>query len=106
MYPYDRTNVVPIQLPDGTRALAEVTLLDATDLTAEKLPSFDDVVKVVETTSSALIGAISKANPTRATLEFGLELGVETGKLTALFVKGTASATFKIGLEWANPANT
>jgi hypothetical protein len=38
--------------------------------------------------------------PDRGTVEFGIDVGVESGALTALVVKGTGTATLKVTLEW------
>jgi hypothetical protein len=42
----------------------------------------------------------STVQPSKATVEFGIELGIEPGKLTALLVQGTSKANLKINLEW------
>jgi hypothetical protein len=44
--------------------------------------------------------ALESVGPNKATVEFGLEVGVESGKLTALWVKGTGKANLKITLSW------
>lgn len=35
-------------------------------------------------------------------MEFGLEVALESGQLTAVLVKGSAKANLKITLEWAS----
>jgi len=35
-------------------------------------------------------------------VEFGLEVALESGQLTAVLVKGSAKANLKITLEWAS----
>jgi len=47
-----------------------------------------------------MIEPIKKAKPTRASLTFGLEIGIEQGSLMAALVRGTGNATLEITLEW------
>jgi hypothetical protein len=47
-----------------------------------------------------LTTALKKVKPKKASVEFGLEVAVESGKLTTLLVKGTGTANLKIALEW------
>jgi len=61
---------------------------------------FDGVIGAIEGIASAVQLALSKACPQKASVELGLELGVEAGQLTALLVKGGAKANLKITLHW------
>ena len=38
--------------------------------------------------------------PTRASVEFGVEVAVDAGKLTALLVNGNTTGSLKVTLEW------
>lgn len=62
--------------------------------------SFQGFVDSLEAIASSVTSALRSAKPDRATVEFGLDVGVESGGLTALLVKGTGTATLKITLEW------
>ena len=46
------------------------------------------------------VAALKKAKPKKASVEFGLEIAVEAGKLTALLMESSGTATLKIALEW------
>jgi hypothetical protein len=60
-----------------------------------------EVVRVaVEGLSQVVQEAISAVKPDEASVEFSLEIGIESGKLTALWVKGTGKANLKITLTW------
>lgn len=61
---------------------------------------FKEVTDAVEGIAGALIESIKKVRPKKTTVEFGLEVGVESGNLTALLCKGTGKANLKIILEW------
>ena len=47
-----------------------------------------------------MLTTLQKVKPRAASVEFGLEIGIESGQLTALLVKGTGTANLKITLEW------
>jgi hypothetical protein len=64
------------------------------------LPSFDEVTRAIEGISTALAGTLPAARPTRASIEFGVQVAIEAGQLTALLAKGSAQATLKVTLEW------
>ena len=65
--------------------------------------SFDGVAKSIEAVAERMTAALDQVKPDRAAVEFGIDVGVESGALTALVVKGTGNATLKITLEWARP---
>jgi hypothetical protein len=46
---------------------------------------------------------MAKVAPTKPSVEFAIEVGLESGKLTALWVKGTGTANLKIAMEWSKP---
>lgn len=93
--------LVPIDI-DGTRVLVEVqTGADPeSDVGIVKDRSFDGVVDAIQKISRQLSAAMAEIKPDKAALEFGVDIGVESGQLTALIVKGTGSASLKITLEW------
>jgi hypothetical protein len=45
---------------------------------------------------------LEKIKPDKGAIEFGIELGLESGQLTTLLVKGAGKAHVKITLEWSN----
>jgi Trypsin-co-occurring domain 1 len=62
--------------------------------------SFDGLAESIEAIAERMTAALDKVKPDRAAVEFGLDVGVESGALTALLVKGTGTATVKVTLEW------
>ena len=70
----------------------EVGLLDS-------IP-FDQVTEVLGEIAQGIGKTIEKAKPSKATVELGIEFGLENGKLVALIARGTGKANLKIGLEW------
>lgn len=63
--------------------------------------SFEDFAASLEALTRKLHDTIKKIEPTKASIEFGIEVGVEAGKLTALLVKGSGKANLKVILEWS-----
>jgi hypothetical protein len=57
----------------------------------------------------ALIPTISLSGrylkPHKASVEFGLEVALEAGQLTALLVKGSGTSNLKITLEWSEASS-
>jgi hypothetical protein len=62
--------------------------------------SFDGLSKSIEAIAERMTAAFDRVRPDRAAVEFGVDIGVESGALTALVVKGTGTATIKVTLEW------
>ena len=98
----DRSEIVSVQLEEGVSISIQATPLGGEELVgAPPGPhAFKEVTDTVEGLAKAMIGTLKKVKPRAATVEFGLQIGVESGKLTALLVKGTGSANLKITLEW------
>jgi NTP-dependent ternary system trypsin peptidase co-occuring protein len=62
--------------------------------------SFEGLADSILAVTESLNAVLSRVEPKRAAVEFGVDVGVETGGLTALIVKGSGTATLKITLEW------
>ncbi len=92
--------LVPVKLSNGAIMHVEAAVLDDEEDVALGLLSFDEVSNTIEGLAEAINGAIQKAKPKKASVELGLELAVESGKLTTLLVKGGGKANLKIALEW------
>jgi hypothetical protein len=113
--------IVPVKLPDGTTFKVEATnypggqktavsekdvageqgsATDEVDVAGGLPRNFDDVGATVEKIASAVLATMKKVQPKKGKVEFGLEIGLESGSLTALLVKGTGKANLKITLEW------
>ncbi len=63
--------------------------------------SFSTISAAIDSISQELHETFEKIGPTKGTVKFGIEVGVESGKLTALLVKGSGKANLEITLEWA-----
>jgi len=87
-----RQEIVPVQLADGTRLHIKATILGGEEDVAFKLLSFEQMTDTIEHVSNALTAALKKVKPKKASVEFGLEIAVEAGKLTALLVESGGKA--------------
>lgn len=100
-------STVLLRLPNGVVIRAETTPLSPVDRerNVARPPvlephEFAGVMEAVEGIASGVAGTMAKLRPSEASVEFGLELGVESGNLTALLVKGSAKGNLKITLTW------
>jgi hypothetical protein len=95
-----RQAIVPVQLADGVKMHVEATMLGGEEEVAFKILSFKEVTDTIESIAGSMIAVLDKVKPQKAGIEFGVELAVESGQLTALLVKGTGKANLKITLQW------
>jgi hypothetical protein len=93
------STTVPIRLPNGEIVHVEVSESGRKD-TSIDLHLFDEISGILEGVTVALSETLQKAKPRKAIIKFGLELAVESGKLTAIVVKGSSKANLEITLEW------
>jgi hypothetical protein len=92
--------VIPVDI-GGSTVLVEATVSGSEEeIAGLGLPSFRGVQEAIESIAGAVTAALQKAAPKKATVEFGCQVAMEGGQLTALLVKGTGSASLKITLEW------
>jgi hypothetical protein len=64
------------------------------------LPSFKEVTDAIEGIAESVVCTLQKVKPRKACVEFGIEVALESGQLTALLVKGSGTSNLKITLEW------
>ncbi|MGW6568529.1 CU044_2847 family protein [Streptomyces sp. NPDC054975] len=66
----------------------------------DRVPDLSGVTRALSSFAGQLGQALHQAAPDRATVEFGCELGLDAGGLTALIVKGSSRANLRVTLEW------
>lgn len=96
----EQTSIIPVALNDGKQILLEVRERDAETDVAFRAPSFRGLTDAIEGIASDVFSGLQEARPSRATVEFGLEVAIDSGQLTALVLKGAAKANFRVTLEW------
>jgi hypothetical protein len=96
------TVIVPIDLGNNVKIHVDATQLGGRQKVAELAPlPTKDLIDAVEGVARLLVESLQRIQPTKASVEFGVEIGLEAGHLTALICKGTGKANLKISLEWA-----
>ena len=74
------------------------------DVGARQLLAFDGVEQSITAISERVMAALTKARPDHASVEFGIDVTVESGALTGLLAKGSGTATLKVTLSWSGAA--
>jgi len=93
--------IIPVRLTEVRNIGIEISSIRGDQDIAIRIPSLDSVLDDISEISKKVMTAIQAAQPQKASVEFGLEIGIESGGLTALIAKGTGSASFKVTLEWS-----
>jgi len=92
---------IEAQLSDGSIIHIQATPLGGAERIADLGPiSFTEVTDTVKHLSGAMLAILKEIKPRSGSLEFGVQVGVQSGKLTTLIVQGTATANLKITLNW------
>jgi hypothetical protein len=96
---------VPVEIDGRTLFVEVVPVGDQEDQeVAAKLLGFADFTAslgaLTGSVTDAVLSGMRKIKPAKVAVEFGCEVGVESGQLTAILVKGTAKANLKVTLEW------
>jgi Trypsin-co-occurring domain 1 len=98
----ESTQIVPVTLTDGTIIRIEARDLGgATKVGAFDSQSFKDLTKSIEAIAATFRESLERIEPRKASIEFGIEVGLESGQLTALICKGSGKANIKVALEWS-----
>jgi hypothetical protein len=101
------TAVLPVRLENGSTIHVEVRdvggrqkVNDLRDL------SLKTVAAAIEGICGEIGNVLHRLEPQKSIVELGFEIGVESGQLTALLVKGSGKANFKITLEWTKQVSS
>jgi hypothetical protein len=103
----ERTQFVPIVLDNGA-----VLKIEARELGGrEKVGVLDaqpigQLLESIEAIAASFGATVKRIAPHRAAVEFGVEVGVESGRLIALICKGSGKANLTITLEWSEGPNS
>ncbi|SRR5271165_6356497 len=94
---------IELTLEDGRSITVRALDVEPTDIAFEGLTAkFSDFADTVRDIAKITADALSTVKPSEATLEFGLDIGIKAGTVTALFASGGAKATLKVTLKWTN----
>jgi hypothetical protein len=96
----DHTEWQPLDLGGGATAYLEVTPRGRQEVGALDMIPFDQVVQTLTRIAQGLGTAVEAVRPSKASIEIGVEFGLEAGQVVALIARGTGKANLKITLEW------
>jgi hypothetical protein len=88
---------------DGTTI--SVVALDyggAEDVSALGHLDFSEVTDAIRAVAYSVKAAIDAIAPERASVEFGVQVAVKSGRLTGLLVEGSGQASLKVTLGWGS----
>ncbi len=94
----EHTTKVPVEL-NGTIVWVEVAQTGREDVGFD-VKSFKTVTDSIQAIASAITTSLETVKPTKASVKYGLEIGIEQGSLVAAIVRGTGKANLEISLEW------
>ncbi len=97
-----RTEIIKAELANGGTLHIQATILGGEEEVVFALPSFEGVTHAIEGIAQSVVSTLEKVKPQKASVEFGLEVALESGQLTALLVKGSGTSNLKITLEWGD----
>ncbi len=97
------TQIVPVQLSDGTVINVEATPMGEQRVAFQNRP-FSEITTIVRSLTADLAEALQtikrEVAPKKINVKLGLEIGMESGQLTALIVKGVGKANLELSMEW------
>jgi hypothetical protein len=96
-----QSKMITVELTDGTSVRVEATSIGDRKINFQTRP-FQEVTTVIESLTQEIAETLHKVKPDRATVKFGIDIGIESGKLTAVLAKGSSNANLEITLEWGN----
>lgn len=99
------TRILNVQLANGDIIKAEVSLAGGErDVRSNNTYAFEDFAKKLDSIIGGIAGEIKQVlevtAPKKVGIEFGIEISLESGQLTAMLVKGTGTTSFKVTVEW------
>ena len=68
--------------------------------------NFGEIIDLLTDLADQLGSSLHRARPARASIEMGLEFGLENGQLIALIARGSGKANLKIVMEWEQTTTT
>lgn len=103
----NQTDIIPISFEDGTILQIQATMLGGFEQvgTKEGGMSFDNVTKSIRNIAREIAKVIKDIQPNKAAVSMGFDVATSEGQLTALLVKGTASASLTVTLEWTKESS-
>jgi NTP-dependent ternary system trypsin peptidase co-occuring protein len=94
--------MVEVKLDDGTIFYVQAQTLLSESNVSLKPASFEKVTQAIEGVAQRLNTIWKKVEPSKASVEFGIEFTLKAGDIVAVFVDSSTTASMKVTLEWAS----
>ncbi|MBO3462921.1 hypothetical protein G7B40_028785 [Aetokthonos hydrillicola Thurmond2011] len=94
-----QSKMITVELTDGTSIKIEATSIGDRKINLQTRP-FEEVALAIESLTKEIAEALHKVKPDRASVRFGIDIGIESGKLTVVLAKGSSTANLEITLGW------
>lgn len=100
----EQTKPVSVKLDENTTVQFETSVQRGEQNISDKKMhmEYEKFSLSVEKIASQTIEPLKKLQAKKVTLKMGLALGLESGGLTAMIVKGTGKANMEVTIEWEN----
>lgn len=92
--------LVEVQLEDGTAFYVKVLASSGESEVSLRSASFEEAMKAIEGIGKRLNQVWGTIRPGKASVELGIDFTWQAGKVMAVVVDGSATASMKITLEW------
>ena len=102
----NRTTVwQPLSTDGGENVFIEVALEEGREKVGlfEAIP-IEQITTLVGDIAQSIGKGIERAAPTKASIELGVEFGLQEGRLVGLIARGSGKANLKITFEWDRAA--
>lgn len=100
----EKTKIISFELSDGKIIKVEVTPIGEQPV-SDETRVFQQATKIIKSIAEDVAGSLKDISqtvkPDKFSVKLGLQIGVESGQLTALIVKGTGTANLEITMEWS-----
>jgi hypothetical protein len=93
-------NLIPLELDNGVTVYVEAKPTTKDEDVSFDVSKFSEFASALAGVASGIAASFERVKPDKLAVEFGCEVGYESGKLTAILVKGAGKANFKVSLEW------
>ncbi|MBD2301508.1 CU044_2847 family protein [Nostoc sp. FACHB-190] len=94
-----QSRIITVELADGTNIKVEATPIGDRKPNIQVRP-FSEVTTPLEALVTEIAEVLNKVKPDKASVKFGIDIGIESGKLTPILVKGNDTGNLEITLEW------
>jgi Trypsin-co-occurring domain 1 len=93
------TQSIPVSLGNHV-IFVEATILGGEEQVSAETQVLDMIRPTIVELGHNFASILKEISPKAATVEFSVEIAIESGQLTALLVKGTTKGNLKITLSW------